>query len=68
MMLSQRTQAQPLLLPNAIRIGRAPRSRTPTTESRIAMVENKLVYLEPSMDAADATVSENLIEMDNVRH
>ena len=56
-------------LPSGIRIGSQtrPRSLKQTMESRIRTIENQLVHLESRMDAADATVSDNQIELDNVR-
>ena len=36
-------------------------------ESRVTAIETQLVYMESRMDATDTAVSENQIEMDNVR-
>ena len=36
-------------------------------ESRITAIETQLVYMESRMDATDTAVSENQIEIDNVR-
>ena len=56
-------------VPSGIRIGSQPRPRSvkPTMESRVTAIETQLVYMESRMDATDTAVSENQIEMDNVR-